>query len=270
VTDVAAAMETLMRAEFSARIAFQENIIRTWSPVGGRPTSIEATARTHTGGAWFDIAVCRLLLGEANAARDAFARASELMHSALEVMSPQSLATYCAALESAVLSGDRALADRIATNAVDPEPRPSLIGDRLEWALALPALVTEDDARASHHARRATTVPDKTAWYPGLGDAIAAVAAHDGPGLAQALDRVLRKHAAYARAKKSWCYNAGPCLLCVPAAVLLKLAARRQVHVDDLAGRRAKIPLALIHSSTTPAAKADINADFVPDPLISP
>jgi hypothetical protein len=259
-----------MRAEFSARIVFQENIIRTWSPVGGRPASIEATARTHSGGAWFDIAVCRLLLGDAKAARDAFARAAESMYSALEVMSPPSLATYCAALESAVLSGDRALADRIATNAVDPEPRPSLIGDRLEWALALPALVTGDDARASRHARRATSAPEKTTWYPGLGDAIAAVVAHDSPGLAQALDRVLRKHAAYARAKKSWCYNAGPCLLCVPATVVLKLAALRQLHVDDLAARRAKIPLALIHSSITPGAKSDINADFVPDPLISP
>jgi hypothetical protein len=170
-----------MWAEFSARIAFQENILRRWSPVGGRPTSIEATARTHSGGAWFDIAVCRLLLGDANSARDAFGRAAELMYSALEVMSPPSLATYCAALESAVLSGDRALADRIATNAVDPEPRPSLIGDRLEWALALPALVTGDDARASQHARRATTAPDKAAWYPGLGDAIVAVARQSRP-----------------------------------------------------------------------------------------
>jgi hypothetical protein len=269
VTDIAPASEATMRAEFAARIAFQENTLRTWSPVGGRPASIEATARTHSGGAWFDIAVCRLLLGDANSAREAFGRASELMYSALEVMSPRSLATYCAALESAVLSGDRALADHIATNAVDPEPRPSLIGDRLEWALALPALVTGDDARALKQAGRGTSAPDKTAWYPGLGDAIAALATHDGPGLAHALDRVLGKHAAYARAKKSWCYNAGPCLLCVPAAVLLKLAARRQLHVDDLAGRRAKIPLALIHS-TTPAAKVDINADFVPDPLISP
>jgi hypothetical protein len=259
-----------MRVELSARIAFQENILRTWSPPGGRPASIEATARTHSGGAWFDIAVCRLLLGEANAAREAFARASESMYSALEVMSPPSLATYCAALESAVLSDDEALAGRIAANPVDPGSRPSLIGDRLEWALALPALVTGDDARASDHARRATSAPDQKAWYPGLGGAIAAVAGRDGAGLAQALDRVLRKHAAYARAKKSWCYNAGPCLLCVPAAVLLRLAARRQMHLDEVHGRRAKIPLALVHSSTTPAATADINADFVPDTIISP
>jgi hypothetical protein len=177
---------------------------------------------------------------------------------------------YASALESAVLSGDHALASRFAASAAEPEPRPSLVGDRLAWALALPALVRGDDSRAKPHADSASAVPEKKVWYPGLGEAIKALASGDEPGLTAALERVLAKHVDYARSKKSWCYNSGPCLLCVPATVLIRLAARRGMTVGEIGGRRATIPLALVHSVQPPGETVEIEADFVPEGLTTP
>lgn len=258
----------MLRDELLARIAFQQRTIETWSSAADRPAQIETTARSHTGFAWFDIAMCRLLLGEAPAAGQAFARAAESTYSALEIAS--SLATYSAALEAAVLSGDRALASRFAAQAVEPEERPSLVGDRLAWALALPSLLSGDDGRARAHAEAASAVPERRAWYPGLGDAIGALAAGDSPGLTVALERVLGKHVRYARSKSSWCYNAAPCLLCVPAAVLLRLAGRRGLTIGALRGRRASVPLALVHSVQPYGEAVSIEADFVPAALTAP
>jgi len=255
----------LVRAELTARIAFQEGVIRTWSSSGSRPASVEPTARSHSGFAWFDIAVCRVMLGEASAAGEAFARSAELMHSSLEVMTTPSLATYTAALEAVVLSGDRALESRLAANPVPSEPRPALVGDRLVWALALPALVRGDDDQVLVHLKSMPAPPEKKAWYSGLMDALAAVVSRDRTGLTAALERILAKHAAYARAKSSWCYNSGPCLLCVPATVLARIAHRRELVLGEIAGRTAAIPLALVHSK--PGGIADITADFLPAAL---
>jgi hypothetical protein len=254
-----------LRAELSARIAFQEGIIRTWSSSGSRPAAVEPTARSHSGFAWFDIAVCRLMLGEASAAGEAFARSAELMHSSLEVMTTPSLATYTAALEAAVLSGDRALESRLAADPVPSEPRPALVGDRLVWALSLPALVRGDDDRVRIQLESIPAPPEKKAWYPGLTDALGAVASRDRPRLTAALQQILAKHAAYARAKSSWCYNSGPCLLCIPAVVLARIADRRGLVLGEITGRTAAIPLALVHSK--PGGIVEIEADFLPAAL---
>ncbi len=254
-----------MRAELAARIAFQEGIVATWSSSANRPAAIEATARAHTGNAWFDVAVCRVLLGEGGPAAAAFAQAVGAYHSTREVVPVPSLATYSAALESAVLSGDTALAANIAADPVGPEPRPSLVEDRLAWALALPALVTGDGGAVKPHADAASAVPDNKAWYPGLGAAVGALASGDGGGLNAALERVLAKHVTYARGRKSWCYNAGPCLLCVPATVLVRLARTQGLAVGELAGRRATVPLAMVHAA--PGETVEIEADFVPELL---
>jgi hypothetical protein len=250
------------RAELIARIAFQEGVIRTWSSAKSRPASVEPTARSHSGFAWFDIAVCRLMLGEVSAAGEAFVRSAELMHSSLEVMAPPSQTTYTAALESAVLSEDGALASRLAADPVPTEPRPALVGDRLVWALALPALVRGDDDQVRIHVESKAAVAEKKAWYPGLGDALVALASGDQPRLTAALERILAKHLAYARAKSSWCYNSAPCLLCVPATVVARIAARRGIKLGEIQGRTAAIPLALVHSQ--PGGIADIRADFLP------
>jgi len=259
----------MVRSEMIARVAFQQTIIDTWSSAVDRPAVIEGTARAHTGFAWFDIAVCHVILGHPIEAAEAFARAAAQMHASLASMSPPALATYAASLESAVLSGDRALASRLAANASEPELRPSLLGDRLAWAQALPALVADDDDRATSHARTASAVSANKAWYPGLGPALEAIVAAEEPSLTAAIERMLVKHARYARSKKSWCYNAGPCLLCVPAVVLLRLAARRGMTVSEPRGRRAVIPFTLVHSEQ-PTGTVTIEADFLPDALTDP
>lgn len=257
-----------LQVELAARIAFQQRIINTWSSATNRPASIEATARSHTGSCWFDIAVCHLIDGDSSAAQNAFAQSASWGYSSLEVMSPKSLATYCGVLETAILARDHELATRLAKNPVGPEPRPSLIFDRLEWGLALPSLVTGDESRAMVYAKAASLVPDEKAWYPGIGQAIGALASNDKAGLTMALERVLAKHIRYAKAKKSWCYNSGPCLLCVPAAVLIILSAWRGTPVGEVKGSRATIPLALTHSA--PGKALDIEADFIAETLTRP
>ena len=249
-------------AELAARIAFGEGTIATWADAAStRPRSIEATARTHTGGAWFDIGVCRLLLGDLPQAAGAFVASAGALRSALEVAPPSPLATQTAAIEAAVLAGDRALAADIARAHLEPEPTPSLVADRLAWARALPALVRGDDEEARTHAEEAAARAASKAWYPGIGDALAALLRGDGSGLATAFELVLAKHTRYARAKKSWCYNSGPCLVCVPASVLMRLAAWRGLVVRDVTNRRSRVPLALVHSN--PGAALDIEVDFL-------
>ncbi len=262
-----------LHAELVARIASREGTIKMWSSATNRPPGFEVSARTDIGSCWFDIAVCQMLLGDASAARDAFARAAESMLSAVEVMSPPApytyspaLATYSAALESAVLSGDRAMAAHIAASVVDPSPRPSLTLDRLPWALALPFLVMGDDAKAKIQADAASAVSEQKAWYPGLGDAIGALASNNKTSLASALERVLAKHVRYAQAKKSWCYNSGPCLLCVPAAALIRIAGWRGMDVSEIKARRAIIPLSLSYS--VPINTLKIEVDFLAEVLI--
>ena len=252
----------LVRAELAARIASNEATIATWSTATNPSPFARRSALADTGFSWFDIATCRVLLAEGPAALDAFAHAAERMHASLPVVSPPTLATYVAALESAVLSGDRALALRQAAEPVAPEPRPSLVRDRLAWGLALPALVAQDDDSVAAQVAAAREVPDAKAWYPGIGDALQAYVDGDAVELRAALERLLEKHVRYARSTKSHCFNWGPCLMCVPAAVLLRLATWRGLAVDDIDGRRSTIPFKLLFS-TDPVETVALDVDFL-------
>lgn len=252
----------LLRAELTARIASNEATIAAWSNATNPSPFARRSALADTGFSWFDIATCRVLLGEGAAALEAFAHAAEWMHASLAVVSPPTLATYVAALESAVLSGDRALALRQAAEPVAPEPRPSLVRDRLAWGLALPALVTHDDDVVAAQVAAAREVPDAKAWYPGIGDALQAFVDGDADELRAALGRMLEKHVRYARSTRSHCFNWGPCLMCVPAAVLLRLARARGLGVDEVDGRRATIPFKLLFS-TDPAETVSLDVDFL-------
>lgn len=150
---------------------------------------------------------------------------------------------------------------------MEPGPRPSLIGDRLAWAQALPALISGNNDLAEKYAEAALEVPEKKAWYPGLGDAIGAFVSDDGPMLSESLERVLAKHVRYARNKTSHCHNWGPCLICIPAAVLMRLAAWRGITLRELKGRRAEISFHLMISR--PGERVKIQVDFLPDGLTS-
>lgn len=235
--------------ELRARITFYEEDIASWAEALKAAQAVsQSLARRRVGFAWFEIAACRVLLGEHQAAADGFAESARWQWWSLEGPPEASLATYSAALEAAVLSGDRMLMRSMAKRAPEPEGRASLVGDRRVWATALPALILGDRSRAADLASAFRSSAERDTWYPGLVDAIAALADDDARSLAEAVGLVLQKHRRYAQAKSSWCYNAGPCFLCVPATVLGRLAQLAGIAVPHLATRQVTVPLTTIFS----------------------
>ena len=121
-------MDETLAAELDARIAFNERTIETWSRglTGDQKTE---HAYSGTGQAWFDIGVCRIMLGQTPEAREAFLQAAKWAKSTLEVVRPRGsmeygpeLTVYEGALESAVLSNERSLASSWAASLWNPDP----------------------------------------------------------------------------------------------------------------------------------------------------
>lgn len=256
-------MERRAIDELEARIAAQRNTIDTWTSARG---AIEQRALANIGFAWFDIAVCTSLLGSPAEAKIAFLESSRWMFDSVGKAQNPPLATYVSALEAAVLSGDQKMTSDIAANPQPPEERPSLVDDRLAWALALPALILGDSELALTHADEARSVAAAKAWYPGLGESLRALVQRDGEALERGLKMILDKHRKYARSSRSWCYNWGPCLMCIPAIVITKLAlgVGLQAH-----GVESQARLGLTAMFTEPRVKVEIEIDFIPKELIS-
>ena len=164
------------------------------------------------------------------------------------------------------------MVQRIAQRRVNPEPRPSLVHDRLSYALALPLLVSEHDELARAYIESACAIDAKKAWYPGLGEALRAVSQRDPIAFVSAAKTVLKKQNAYARARRSWYYNSPGAFLCVPATVLAMMASRRGMKLpDNLSGRYATIKLGVRHLEEFDGrpigrnSTSDLVVDFIPE-----
>ena len=240
------------------RIAWHQQQNDLWSS-NQRP-ELATLSRSHVAGGHFDIGVCRLLLGDVGAARTALDQAADGAAAAFEQATPRTHLLHEVALELTVLAGDADLARALAGETVDLEARPSLVLDRQAWALALPALVRGDDALAVEHASAAASAPPTKAWFPGLGQAIAAVASGDEIALHASLEQILAKHLRYARAKRSHLFNTTAALVCIPAAVLVRLAAVREMDIGDLRKARAAVPL-IVHAGDHERLEVQVEAD---------
>lgn len=239
--------------------------------------------QTHVGGVHFQIAVCQLLLGEREPARQNFSIAAQTTYAALpiapkpdpELWVRDALVHYNSALLCAILADDRPLAETYAKNPLEPGAHPrthSLVEDRFHWALALPALVLGHDVVAKQHAKQANAVPEKKAWYPGIGNAIDAIAARDPANLKIGLEQVLAQHTAYAKATRSAVFNSPSAWICVPAMALARVAHWRGLNVPEPGGRHARIPFIIALFSGPPDShvreRRPVTVDFLgQDPI---
>jgi hypothetical protein len=127
-----------------------------------------------------------LLAGDATAAREAFAEASELYRRSWEGAPPGSYGRLVGMLKSAVLAGEgREQADFVKAALTDaPTDSPTAA-----YALALAALVEEDDASARELAQR---MHGGSEAFERTARAIGALAGHDRDAYASALTEIVR------------------------------------------------------------------------------
>jgi hypothetical protein len=265
----------LALAELRARLEDSERTREMWAPGEPRVPHMELTARSHYASNPLVSGLWHVLLGELDRAKRRFTEAADLCEEAA-FLSPPDLNTFVAAVEAAILAGDRPRAHRIARRHAEANWGGTFTADLRAYNLGLPMLVAGAVEESRPLIGVARALDPKKAWYVGLGDLLHAVAEGNAGGLAVALDTVLKDH--HARSvRRSQIWNSVRSFICVPATVLLILAAWRGVEVPmDVTSRNATLKNLLVIGITEfdgrPLEKGttfELEVDYVPAALIA-
>jgi hypothetical protein len=216
-----------------------------------------------------------VLLGELDSAKRSFAEAADLCEEAA-FLPPADLNTFVAALEAATLAGDKPRADRIARRYAEVSWPGEFTADGRAYRMGIPMLIAGDIEGARALIDEARALDPRKAWYVGLGDLLHAVAGCDATGLAVSLETVLKDH--HARSiRRSQIWNSVRSFVCVPATVLVILAAWRGVALPaDVPFRNARLKKLLVIALTEfdglqleKGATFELEVDYIPASLIA-
>lgn len=258
----------LVRAELAARVARHHRRIEQarehWDRI--LPAKVPGVYNDF-GAGWLGAGIGHLLLRQREEALACFREAAEsfLRENAYD-RDGATPASRVLGLEAPILSRDRALARRCAEGF--PHPRSSIEVFNL-FALALRALILEEDGAGAEAAKRLLDVPADAAIragsYPDLGKACQAIIARDAGALGEALEAILERHDAMAKRSLR---NLEEGWLCLPATTLALLAKDRGVDVVIGPDRRSELKLKVVFSEPHKGEETAMLVDFVPLDLL--
>jgi hypothetical protein len=158
-----------------------------WDEVAARQErrSADALAPVHRGNAAYGAGLAHLMRGDAQAALRWLRRAVEAYRESWADAQPDSWGRPIAGMKSRLLAGESAVAEAEWALDAGADGAESPIG---RYAAALAHLVRDEDAKARVHADAIRTRDD----FPSdVGEALAALAAHDRVAYVEAVESVL-------------------------------------------------------------------------------
>jgi hypothetical protein len=265
----------LALAELRGRLEVSERTREMWAPDKPRVPDAELMATRHYASGPLLSGLWHVLLGELDSAKRCFAEAADLCEEAAFLPSPD-LNTFVAALEAAILAGDKPRADRIARRYAEVTWPGEFTADGRAYRMGIPMLVAGDIEAARPLIDEARALNPRKAWYVGLGDLLHAVAQRDTAALTVALETVLKDHHAQS-VRRSQIWNSVRSFICVPATVLVILAAWRGVALPaDVPSRHGRLKNLLVIALTEfdgrqleKGATFELEVDYIPASLIA-